>query len=164
MPDDKLKYRRLAFDIKRNYPLINLSFDSKDDLLGRLISPTKLFITTSKYGLSAIFTYRRYENLAEFGEGIFNKDEHDLLLESYINHDWGEVKEILKPFFNDFGFINVICKKVNISRKKYNEDLDLDEDEDAEAVDGHAGTFMRERWPEGCGLSPARIKLAGKPT
>lgn len=132
MTEDKLKYRKLAFEIKRKYPLINVSFDAKDDFLGRFNNPTKLFITKSKHGLNAIFTYRRYENLSEFGEGFFHKDEHQLILESYINHERKEIEDVLKPFFNDFGFVKIICRNVNISRKKYNEDLDLDEDTDAE--------------------------------
>jgi hypothetical protein len=38
MNNDKLKYRKLAFEIKRNYPLINISFDDEDDFLGKFIS------------------------------------------------------------------------------------------------------------------------------
>ena len=132
MADDKLKYRKLAFNIKRNYPLINISFDSKDDFLGRLIDPTKLFITKSKFGLSAIFTYRRYDNLSEFSHGFFKHNEHELVFESYINHDWREIEEFLRPYFNDFGFIKIIFKNVNSARLNYNENSNVDEDSDVE--------------------------------
>lgn len=133
MNNDKLKYRKLAFEIKRNYPLINISFDDEDDFLGKFISPTKLFITKSKFGLSAIFTYRRYENLVEFGKGWrFNKNDHNLILDSYINHDWSEIEGVLKPYFTDYGFSNVIFANVNNSRKKYNEEVDSFDDLDIE--------------------------------
>jgi hypothetical protein len=133
MNNDKFKYRKLAFEIKINYPLINISFDDEDDFLGKFINPTKLFITKSKFGLSAIFTYRRYENLLEFGKGwTFKKDDHNLILDSYINHDWIEIETVLKPYFNDYGFLKVISANVNSLRKIYNEELDSYNDLDAE--------------------------------
>jgi len=132
MNKDLLKYRKFAFNIKRNYPLINISFDSKDDFFSKLNSPTKLFITKSKLGLSAIFTYRRYENILEFSEGTFRHDDHELILESYIDHCWNDIEFNLKPYFNDYGLPEVLFKKVNRSRKIYNEIYDTYVDSDVE--------------------------------
>ena len=130
MNNDLYKYRKLAFDIKRNYPLVALSFDSKDDFFAKLSSPTKLFITKSKYGISVIFTYRRYENILEFGNGDFKHNEHNLLLESYISHDFKEIEETLNPYLKQIGFPQIIYRNVNRSREVTGDDeyspIDID--------------------------------------
>jgi hypothetical protein len=114
MNKEILELRKLAFLIKREYPAIRIFLGSKNDLLGKLISPKRLFITKQKHRFNAIFTYRRYENIQDFGGSDFNIDEHELIFSSYLN--WKEIQETLNPYFNEIGFPKVIIEKVNKSR------------------------------------------------
>ena len=135
MNKEIIELRKLAFRIKREYPVIKILFDSKNDLLSKLISPKRLFITKQKHRFNAIFTYRRYENIQDFGGSSFNIDEHKLILSSYLFHDWKEIQETLNPYFNEIGFPKAIIEKVNKSRfnigssedEKDGFDLDVDD-------------------------------------
>lgn len=140
MDKDYLKYRNLAFEIKRNYPLISIKFDSKNNLFGKLIAPTKLFITKSDYGFKAIFSSIENDDLTKFG---WSKEEQKIIFRSYGPHQWKEVNEILKVHFNELGFQNIIFKNVNKARisdceeEKIELDVDLFGEDLIGVIDKH---------------------------
>ncbi len=84
------------------------------------------------YQFNAIFTYRRYENIAEIGLNKFNQKDHELLLDSFIYHDEAEISKSLLPYFSKLHFSGIMHSKVNKYRCLYDEDENLLENNDVD--------------------------------
>jgi hypothetical protein len=131
MNSDKVRfYRGFAYTLKRRYPHLKIYLDVDSGFLRQIIEPKYLYITKSNYQFNAIFTYRRYANIAEMGLNKFNPKDHDLLFDGYMPHEKFEINKSLLPYFKETHFSEIIYSKVDKHRRLYDDNEDLLEDKD----------------------------------